>query len=234
MNSTTEGIIQTSRGQLAREAILLAAERLFAEHGLDNVSHRQISAAAGQGNTAAVNYHFGTTEDLVQAIVHRHAMELEHLRVRMVAGIAGSTELRDWIGCLVRPVARHLEALGSPTWYARLGAQVATDPRYLGTLAEMTAASPSLQLVLRGLERCLPTLPAPVRAERKEMSRLLIVHVLAERETALALGLPTPRLTWNDCASGVVDALVGLWLAPVSTDGTDSRATSVVSPADRS
>ena len=43
-----------------------------------------------------------------------------------------------------------------------------------------------------------------------------MVHVIAERERALADGTPTPRATWHDAASGVIDALVGVWLAPVT------------------
>ncbi|MGO4759077.1 TetR family transcriptional regulator, partial [Streptomyces sp. 2MCAF27] len=50
-----------------RELILTAAERLFAERGVYAVSNRQVSEAAGQGNNAAVGYHFGTKADLVRA-----------------------------------------------------------------------------------------------------------------------------------------------------------------------
>jgi hypothetical protein len=43
-----------------------------------------------------------------------------------------------------------------------------------------------------------------------------MVHVIAERERALAEGTPTPRATWHDAASGLIDAVVGVWLAPVT------------------
>jgi hypothetical protein len=46
----------------------------------------------------------------------------------------------------------------------------------------------------------------------------LLVHGCADRERALADGRPTPRATWHEAATGIVDAVVGLWLAPVSTD----------------
>jgi hypothetical protein len=48
------------------------------------------------------------------------------------------------------------------------------------------------------------------------MSRLMIVHMCAERERALQEGTAMPRLTWESTAAGLVDALVGLWLAPVT------------------
>src|SRR3954447_16934904 len=99
---------KAARASATRESILVTAERLFAEHGVFAVSNRQISEAAGQGNNAAVNYHFGTKTDLVRAIVRRHAEDTERIRSRMVAEAAGSTSLRDWVACLVRPNAEHL------------------------------------------------------------------------------------------------------------------------------
>lgn len=104
--------------QATREAILTVAERMFAEHGVVAVSNRQVSEAAGQGNNTAVGYHFGTKADLVRAIVRRHAAPIEELRREMLTRTGDSTDLRDWLACLVRPVTDHLEAVaarrGSP------------------------------------------------------------------------------------------------------------------------
>ena len=119
---------RTDRASLTREAILIAAERLFAEHGVFAVSNRQVSEAAGQGNNAAVGYHFGTKTDLVRAIEHKHAIPVEKLREQRVADVGASAELRDWVSCLVLPLTDHLTALGNPTWYARFAAQVMADP----------------------------------------------------------------------------------------------------------
>lgn len=202
-----------------REALLAAAERLFAERGVHAVAIRQISEAAGHGNNAAVNYHFGTKVDLIRAIAHRHAEQMEEARARMLAHIGDSIDLRDWVACLVRPVTDHLEALGSPTWYARCIAQVAADPALHAILAEETlAAAPSLRPVLDGLSRCLPDLPAEVHAERSAMARHLITQITVDRERALADNTPTPRTTWHDTASGLIDAIVALWQAPVTPE----------------
>lgn len=210
---------RTARAEVTREAILDAAERLFAEHGLDNVSHRQISAAAGQGNNAAVGYHFGQTTDLVRALVARHSGPVERIRQRLLDEVEGSRDLRDWAGCMVRPTAEHLDDLGNPTWWARVSAQLATDPRHRAVIVDEAMAAPALQRLVAGFHACVPDLPEEVRAERTGMARLLTVHVFAEREAALAAGLPTPRASWAETADGVGDALVGLWRAPVTTRG---------------
>ncbi|MEU0569198.1 TetR family transcriptional regulator [Nonomuraea sp. NPDC005983] len=206
--------VRAERVSITREQILTAAERLFAEQGVFAVSNRQVSEAAGQGNNAAVGYHFGTKADLVRAIVRKHAEQIEGVRLRMLAGIGDSAEVRDWVACLVRPTTEHLAALGSPTWYARFGAQVMTDPALRDIMVDEALTSPSLRQILDALNRCLPELPADVRAERDDMARQLIVHMCAERERALAEGTPTPRSTWHDAATGLIDAIVALWLAP--------------------
>ncbi|ALO91770.1 TetR family transcriptional regulator [Streptomyces hygroscopicus subsp. limoneus] len=200
-----------------REAILTAAERLFAEHGVYAVSNRQVSEAAGQGNNAAVGYHFGTKADLVRAVARRHAGHIEALRERALAAAGDSTDVRDWVDCLVRPVTEHLASLGSPTWYARFCAQVMTDPALHEIMVEESLASPALREAVEGLNRTLGELPPEVRAERGQMVRLLILHTCAERERALAEGTPTPRATWDEVATGLADAIVGLWPAPAGT-----------------
>nr|WP_228122306.1 TetR family transcriptional regulator [Saccharothrix syringae] len=199
-----------------RRQILDTAERLFAERGLYAVSNRQISTAAGQGNNAAVGYHFGTKADLVRAIVRRHTERIEPLRLEAVTAVEGAGDVRGWVDCLVRPFTAHLAALGDPTWFARFAAQVMTDPGFRAVMVEEALATPSLRRVLDGLRRCLPDLPDDVRAERGDMVRDLVVHVCAERERALAEGIAPVRPTWDDAATGLVDAITGLWLAPVS------------------
>ncbi|MFB9428441.1 TetR/AcrR family transcriptional regulator [Streptoalloteichus tenebrarius] len=209
--------LRAERAHATRELILTAAERLFAEHGVLAVSNRQVSEAAGQGNNTAVGYHFGTKADLVRAIMRRHAAPIEEIRRRRVAEIGDSADLRDWVSCLVRPVTEHLAALGSPTWFARFAAQVMTDPSLRPIIAEEALSSPSLVRIVEGLNRCLPDLPPETRLERAEMARQLLVHLVAHRERALAEGAPTLRASWHDTANGLIDALVGLWLAPVTS-----------------
>ncbi|MEV5536793.1 TetR family transcriptional regulator [Saccharopolyspora shandongensis] len=212
----SEKTVRAERVNATREQILAAAERLFAEHGVFAVSNRQVSEAAGQGNNTAVGYHFGAKADLVRAIARRHSAQIERLRLTMVAEADGSTDVRDWVACLVCPVTEHLAALGSPTWFARFGAQVMTDPALREIMIDESLTAPSLLTVLDGLNRCLPDLPVDVRLERGDMARQLMVHMCAERERALAEGTATPRNNWQDAASGLIDAIVGMWLAPVT------------------
>jgi AcrR family transcriptional regulator len=51
-----------------RKKLMLAAEELFAEFGVDAVALRSICEAAGQRNVSSVHYHFGDKAGLLQAL----------------------------------------------------------------------------------------------------------------------------------------------------------------------
>ncbi|SFD62899.1 transcriptional regulator, TetR family [Actinopolyspora alba] len=212
----TRRTARVERGVATRESILRTAEWLFAEHGICAVSNRQISEVAELGNSAAVGYHFGTKNELVRAIAHHHGERIEYIRANMFTEPAGSTELRDWVSCLVRPMTLYLESLGTPSWYARFAAQVMVDPVLHEIIAGESLRSDSLRLSLEGMNRCLPELPENVRTERWNMALCLTRQMCVERERALAEGVPTPHASWDEFATGLVDALTGLWSAPVT------------------
>jgi AcrR family transcriptional regulator len=201
--------------EATRTAILDAAERLFAEQGVQAVSNRQIGAAAGRNDNSVVGYYFESKAELVRALMRRFSTRSDRLRERMLAEIGDSENLRDWIECLVYPTTEQMEADGTPSWHARFAVQVVADPvlREIG-VAEST--SPTLTRSLDGLQRCLPDLPPDVLQERLRIASHVLVHMCAEREQALAEGLPPQRATWRESAMVIVDALYGLLTAPMS------------------
>lgn len=204
------------RASETRARILATAERLFAEHGLYAVSNRRIAEEAGQGNNAAVGYHFGTRNDLIRAIVRAHTEPVGRRRSSMVAELEEDAGVRDWVHCLVVPVTEHLASLESPTWYARFSAQVRTDPASRSMMSDEALEAPSLRRVLVGLDRRLPQLSAHTRKVRGEMSGHVLVQMCAERERAFAQG-EAPEAGWDRFEAELVDALVGLWTAPETT-----------------
>jgi AcrR family transcriptional regulator len=66
-----------------RERILDAAERLFMAHGYEGTSMRQITGDAAV-NLAAVNYHFGSKESLMQEVFRRRLGWLNEERMRVL------------------------------------------------------------------------------------------------------------------------------------------------------
>lgn len=209
MNAATA---RSERAELTRQRILAAAERLFAEQGVFAVSNRQISDSAGQGNNAAVGYHFGTKADLLLAIVRKHTEPVERRRAEMLEGLDADS-VRDWVSCLVRPATDYHASLRDST-LARFTTQLMTDPALRPLVVEETLAQPTLQRIMDGLNACLPDLPLPAKVARNDMTRHLMVHMCAEQERAIAEG--AARLSWQQTADQLVDALTGLWLAPVA------------------
>src|SRR6202158_2521497 len=63
--------------------ILDAAESLFMEHGFEATSLRSLTTAAGV-NLAAVNYHFGTKEELFQAVLTRRLDPMNQERIDLL------------------------------------------------------------------------------------------------------------------------------------------------------
>src|SRR3990167_10529329 len=67
-----------------KDRILGAAEELFAQHGFSGTSLRQVTSRADV-NIAAVNYHFGSKENLVNEVFRRRLDELSQKRLAALA-----------------------------------------------------------------------------------------------------------------------------------------------------
>src|ERR1700761_5693379 len=88
-----------------RERIKIAAQRLFAEHGIDGVSVRDIVAAAGQKNMASLHYYFQTKELLIKELIVDCARLMERRRETALRALADRTRqpsVRDLVGVMVR------------------------------------------------------------------------------------------------------------------------------------
>jgi len=111
---TTFSQIKTPPGSLplpkTHTRILDVAERLFAEQGLERVSIRDIIQAATV-NLGAINYHFGTKQQLIAAVFHRRLTPLAQERLQMLdtvekaAGTKAPT-LEEVLEAFIRPAVR--------------------------------------------------------------------------------------------------------------------------------
>src|SRR3954451_16776700 len=108
-----------------RTLILRAAERLFAEHGIHGASLREINRAAGQNNTAAVQYYFGDRAGLVVAVIARHRSDDELRRNTLLDAYerAGRADLSALAGALVMPLAAKLSDPDGGREYLRISAE---------------------------------------------------------------------------------------------------------------
>jgi AcrR family transcriptional regulator len=75
---------QDTTSQDTKSRILDAAEHLFMEHGFEATSLRSLTAAASV-NLAAVNYHFGSKEELFQAVLTRRLDAMNQERIDLLS-----------------------------------------------------------------------------------------------------------------------------------------------------
>ncbi len=98
----------------SQQALILAAEQLFAQQGIDAVSDREIARAAGQKNNSAVAYHFGGREGLLNAILDLRMQPLNQQRNQCLDALekcAKADDVSALLHCLVQP---YVDQLHSP------------------------------------------------------------------------------------------------------------------------
>jgi AcrR family transcriptional regulator len=120
-----------------RERILVAAEELFARTGVARTSLRAITALA-RVNLAAVNYHFGSKDGLVEAVYRRRLEPLNRARLRNLERVksrhTGDPPLEAILEAFMSPVAELARdpAQGGPTVMRLLGQTLAEAEAALG------------------------------------------------------------------------------------------------------
>ena len=88
-----------------KERILNAAEVLFAEHGFTHTSTRRITRTANV-NLAAVNYHFGSKDQLIKAVFNRRIKPVNVERLRRLTALEkrGDPTLEQVLGAFIAPL----------------------------------------------------------------------------------------------------------------------------------
>jgi AcrR family transcriptional regulator len=103
-------------GDHTKDQLKAVAQLLFARHGIDGVTVQQIVQAAGQRNKAALQYHFGSKEELIRQLLVEGAKALDDRRNRLLDAIEQTGEpvtVREILRILVLPV---LELANEERW----------------------------------------------------------------------------------------------------------------------
>ncbi len=156
---------RTVGGEATRKRILKQAERLFAKKGIDAVSIRDITDAAGV-NSAAIHYHFGSKSGLIEALLERWAGELVERRGKILDRIEAQpkVELRDVVDVLVWPMIELGGARRGGGGYVGFLAAVMNHPEYIPLMNQLY--EPDISRTLALLEQVTPHLSSDVRMLR--------------------------------------------------------------------
>lgn len=151
-----------------KDALIRAAQRLFAEKGLGTVSVKDITVAAGARNPSAVHYHFGNIEALIREVFAHRYERIERARLKRLAEIRQSSQpwaLEAFLEAAVGPLFENcLDEEGR--LYARFCIQLATDPRFDLLELVQDIGMTSAGQMREGLFRILSHLPEEVRRTR--------------------------------------------------------------------
>ncbi len=189
-----------------RTKLLDAAERLFAEHGIEGVSLRSITTEAG-ANLASIHYYFRSKAGIVDAIVKRRMSLVQKRRTEMIERLNGkpSVAARDVAEVIVVPLAELvMDPADDRRHYVRFLAKAALRP---GPARDTTLASlePQIDSLRELLSRCLPDIPHQVRMFRFIVALESAVLILADMELA---ALPWANAGLTVSSESLVDDLV--------------------------
>lgn len=159
----------SKRDEGPRERILEAAGTIFAEHGFEKATIRDICALA-EVNLAAVNYHFRDKENLYKATI-RHAHEIAIVQVPLPEWdpqAAPEKKLRDFI----RTIMERMLVMRRLPWQAKLMMREFMQPT--GACLEIVEdyIRPHFQILLGILDEMLP---AATPAHRRDQLAFSVV-----------------------------------------------------------
>lgn len=193
------------------DALIRAAEQLFAARGSDGVSLREIVAASGATNASAVQYHFGDRRGLVKAILAKHEPAIHAYRHELLDAYEaeGGRDVRALARALVLPLARELDNADGGVGYLQLVADLYNRPNPTFDPRAMDDQADSIH---RWRVLVMPLLsPEAVRLHRRFDALRFTVSELARRGH-------TGRKDHRLFTSQLTDLVTALLLAPVSDE----------------
>ncbi|MEO5724775.1 MAG: helix-turn-helix domain-containing protein [Ilumatobacteraceae bacterium] len=193
------------------DALIRAAEDLFAERGSDAVSLREIVMAAGVANSSAVQYHFGDRRGLIRAVLAKHDPAIHAARHRLLDDYesAAVDDVRTLAAALVKPLVAELGNADGGIGYLQLLADLYNRPVPKFDPRAIPDASDS---IARWRAAVMPLLtPEAVRLHRRFDALRFSVSEVARRGRSR-------RKDHRRFASQLTDLVSALLLAPVSDE----------------
>ncbi len=199
-------------GEEARDALLDAAERLFAVQGIETASLRDISIEAGQKNNSAAQYHFGDRAGLVAAVFTRRMDRINERRLRMIAEIDsnGTNDVVSLVSALCVPLIDYVTT--NNCWYARFLLRTEFDHFAITVKNALPVSMPVRELTNRLVE-ALPDVPAKIRRNRIEQMMTHYIGAVADWEWDRDRGVT--RLTAAQLKQDAIATSCAILLAPL-------------------
>jgi AcrR family transcriptional regulator len=225
---------QSVRKRDTRAQLILAAERLFAERGIEGVSLREINLAANQKNTSAAHYYFGSKDALIDAIFEFRRGEIGRRRDALLEQMEanGHADARALAEALIVPIAndpRQGPAEGGRYYLEFVAHVLVTAPAQVGSLMRKHMQGASARWGVMAT-KSLPDVPHGILMTR---SLLMARHAVTSLAAYNKVGWRVDDyLGFDAYLNDMIDAAAGYLAAPVSErtlDLTRSRIGDTVS-----
>ncbi len=203
----------TIQSDRARDALLDAAEELFARNGIDAVSNRRIVEHAGAANHSAIAYHFGGRDGLLRALVERHHDEMSRRRIELMEQLGESPNIHELVAARLRPLIELLDSLPKPSWRAQFMSQISAVPSAV-EVAKEVARDTDLPDALRFINGAVDGIPEGVLRGRAYLLGSMVVGVCADQEAKM--NEDANEGSWEQVGRFLIDAAAGMIGAPVT------------------
>jgi AcrR family transcriptional regulator len=217
----------TSEVQSTQVRLVLAAERLFAAHGLDGISLRQINSAAGQKNTSGVQYHFGSKDALVRAVFMHRLPVIDGRRATLIAEIKArnrTNSLPAVVEAMFLPLAEELDQGGNDKAYVRFLAQFYSHPEIRKDEVTSAEYAEAYRLASQILSQ---KFPAAIVTQRLAMVTGHVIHALSDLEARIAMRRTTgAKAKVQFFVRNLLDTVAGALSAPISAATRESLPSS--------
>ncbi|WP_103116185.1 TetR/AcrR family transcriptional regulator [Geothermobacter hydrogeniphilus] len=164
--------------------ILDVAEKLFAADGFHATSLRAITSNAGV-NLVAVNYHFGSKEELLEAVIERRLTPLNRRRAEMLDAELAAAEAegrrpdpRQVLRALVEPTIELREQGEGPEHFITLVGRILADPRGVGRDIFLRRMEPFILRLFETMHQALPHLSFSTLSWRMHFAVGSLSHVM--------------------------------------------------------
>ena len=210
---------QTAASAETREALILTGERLIAENGIGAVSLRQINTEAGQRNSSAAHYHFGSKEALVDAIFDYRMKRVNLSRKLKLAALREQTNdhpnPRQLVETFISPIAEEIRDTEGGSFYIRFLAQAVGHP-HTDTYKFSEGRSDAAESAYKQLKQMAPEIPEPIFGQRFGLMWEMVIHSLADWEYTSELRASTQHISRALFINNLIDSATGALMAPVT------------------
>ena len=197
--------------------ILDSAEQLFAREGFHNTSLRALTSLADV-NLASVNYHFGSKESLLHAVIERRLLPLNKIRQEKIEAVLAKAQNNSshpdaeaLLRAFIQPTLEFRNSSPGARDFISLIGRSLSEPDETVRSCFINLALPILQVLFEALRQSLPQLSPAILMIRLQFIMGTMSHVMCMSNHSMLYNSELPPPNHNDLVEPLIKyVLAGL------------------------